>query len=309
MGAVAALGGGGNPMTILDGIFVAIKDDIDCSAYPSVRQHGSTKSAQSKLRSCGAILIGKANMHELDLGTTGNNPNYGTARNPQSLDRYTGGSSSGPAAIVASGLCSAALGTDGGGWTSVSYFEKEEVRVLLRKDPIFWTYRPFTEQMVRAAADDVCFLLHIYHNMMTNLNDKSLLATFISGSTILSVITGSYDPYGRHGMTLCRPQYYLHHSHYTCHILTSEIGTYSTVIWMLTSCTNNNIQGQILCAETASGLVIIHMNKSGITENLMKNAWKLSASFDKYLQVLSKLYVVFEMKLYLEELMFFSDVN
>lgn len=38
-----------------------------------------------------------------------------TARNPHDLDRYTGGSSSGPAAIVASGICSAALGTDGGG--------------------------------------------------------------------------------------------------------------------------------------------------------------------------------------------------
>jgi Amidase len=38
-----------------------------------------------------------------------------TARNPHALDRYTGGSSSGPASIVASGLCPAALGTDGGG--------------------------------------------------------------------------------------------------------------------------------------------------------------------------------------------------
>ena len=39
-----------------------------------------------------------------------------TTRNPHAYERYTGGSSSGPAAIVASGLCSAALGTDGGGW-------------------------------------------------------------------------------------------------------------------------------------------------------------------------------------------------
>lgn len=31
----------------------------------------------SKLRSCGAILLGKANMHELGMGTTGNNSNYG----------------------------------------------------------------------------------------------------------------------------------------------------------------------------------------------------------------------------------------
>ncbi|KAG4960600.1 hypothetical protein JHK87_037233 [Glycine soja] len=69
----------------------------------------------SRLRTCGVIFIGKANMHELGMGTTGNNPNFGTTRNPHAPDRYTGGSSSGPAAIVASGLCSAALGTDGGG--------------------------------------------------------------------------------------------------------------------------------------------------------------------------------------------------
>lgn len=40
-----------------------------------------------------------------------------TTRNPHSNERYTGGSSSGPAALVASGLCSAAVGTDGGGCT------------------------------------------------------------------------------------------------------------------------------------------------------------------------------------------------
>ena len=38
-----------------------------------------------------------------------------TTRNPHDPKRYTGGSSSGSAAIVAAGLCSASLGTDGGG--------------------------------------------------------------------------------------------------------------------------------------------------------------------------------------------------
>ncbi|XP_060168005.1 fatty acid amide hydrolase-like isoform X2 [Lycium barbarum] len=114
----------GNPLSILDGIFMAIKDDIDCYPHPSkgattwmheVREVKKDAVSVSRLRSCGAILVGKANMHELGLGTTGNNANYGTTRNPHDPDRYTGGSSSGPAAIVASGLCSAALGTDGGG--------------------------------------------------------------------------------------------------------------------------------------------------------------------------------------------------
>ncbi|CAO2813607.1 unnamed protein product [Amaranthus hypochondriacus] len=114
----------GKPISILDGIFMAIKDDIDCYPYPSngattwfheVRPVKKDSVSVSKVRNCGVILIGKANMHELGLGTTGNNANYGTTRNPHAHDRYTGGSSSGPAALVASGLCSAALGTDGGG--------------------------------------------------------------------------------------------------------------------------------------------------------------------------------------------------
>ncbi|KAL0422464.1 UNVERIFIED_CONTAM: Fatty acid amide hydrolase [Sesamum latifolium] len=114
----------GNPLSVLDGIFIAIKDDIDCYPHPSkggttffheVRPVEEDAVPVARLRRSGVILVGKANMHELGLGTTGNNPNHGTARNPHAPERYTGGSSSGPAAIVASGLCSAALGTDGGG--------------------------------------------------------------------------------------------------------------------------------------------------------------------------------------------------
>ncbi|XP_059445552.1 fatty acid amide hydrolase isoform X1 [Corylus avellana] len=114
----------GKPLSILDGIFMAIKDDIDCLPHPSkggstwlheVRSVKKDAVSVSKLRSCGVIFLGKTNMHEFGMGTTGNNPNYGTTRNPHAPERYTGGSSSGPAAIVASGLCSAALGTDGGG--------------------------------------------------------------------------------------------------------------------------------------------------------------------------------------------------
>ncbi|XP_009613577.1 fatty acid amide hydrolase-like isoform X2 [Nicotiana tomentosiformis] len=114
----------GSELSILDGIFMAVKDDIDCCPHPSKggttwfhEVHEVKKDAVcvSRLRSCGAVLVGKTNMHELGLGTTGNNANFGTTRNPHAPDRYTGGSSSGSAAIVASGLCSAALGTDGGG--------------------------------------------------------------------------------------------------------------------------------------------------------------------------------------------------
>lgn len=58
-------------------------------------------------------------------------------------------------------------------YCGISYLEKEEVRVLLRQDPQFWIYRPLSELMIRAAADDVRFLLYIYHKMMEKLNSSS----------------------------------------------------------------------------------------------------------------------------------------
>ncbi|KZV37216.1 hypothetical protein F511_04635 [Dorcoceras hygrometricum] len=67
-------------------------------------------------------------------------------------------------------------------YCGISYDEKEEVRVLLRQDPNFWTYRPFSDQMVRAAADDVRFLLHIYRKMLEKLNQRSLWYLAVRGA-------------------------------------------------------------------------------------------------------------------------------
>ncbi|HSB02441.1 MAG TPA: amidase, partial [Anaerolineales bacterium] len=68
-----------------------------------------------KLRQAGAILLGKTNTHEIALGVTGNNPHYGTARNPWDTTRIPGGSSAGSAIAVATGMALGALGTDTGG--------------------------------------------------------------------------------------------------------------------------------------------------------------------------------------------------
>jgi aspartyl-tRNA(Asn)/glutamyl-tRNA(Gln) amidotransferase subunit A len=59
--------------------------------------------------------MGKTNTHEIALGITGNNPHYGTARNPWDPARIPGGSSSGSAIAVATGMALGALGTDTGG--------------------------------------------------------------------------------------------------------------------------------------------------------------------------------------------------
>ncbi|XP_022750870.1 fatty acid amide hydrolase-like [Durio zibethinus] len=114
----------GHPISALDGVPIAIKDEIDCSPYPTT---GGTKwlpkfrpctgdaCCVMRLRACGAIIVGKTNMHELGAGVSGINPHYGTVRNPYDPNKITGGSSSGSAAVVSAGLCPVALGVDGGG--------------------------------------------------------------------------------------------------------------------------------------------------------------------------------------------------
>ena len=114
----------GEPLGPLDGVPVAVKDELDQQGYATTvgtRFLGADGPASAdaevvaRLRAAGALLVGKANMHEIGLGVTGLNPHHGAARNPHDPARATGGSSSGSAAIVGAGLCPLAVGADGGG--------------------------------------------------------------------------------------------------------------------------------------------------------------------------------------------------
>jgi len=113
----------GKPLSVLDGVPVAIKDEIDQTPYGTTLGTsflGKNPSSQdatvvARMRAAGALLIGKTGMHEIGIGVTGLNPHHGTTRNPYNLDHYTGGSSSGSAAAVAAGFCPIAIGADGGG--------------------------------------------------------------------------------------------------------------------------------------------------------------------------------------------------
>jgi Asp-tRNA(Asn)/Glu-tRNA(Gln) amidotransferase A subunit family amidase len=73
-----------------------------------------TAPAVQRLLDAGAVVVGKANLPEFAWGVVGQNPWYGTVRNPLHPGRTTGGSSSGNAAALAAGLCELGLGTDTG---------------------------------------------------------------------------------------------------------------------------------------------------------------------------------------------------
>ncbi|MBI1944155.1 MAG: amidase [Deltaproteobacteria bacterium] len=111
------------PLSPLDGVPVAIKDEVDMVPYPTTagtKVHGGTPatsdaSSVARLRAAGALLFGKTNMPEIGLTPEGMNPHHGPCRNPYHPGHDTGGSSSGSAASVAAGLAPLALGADGGG--------------------------------------------------------------------------------------------------------------------------------------------------------------------------------------------------
>src|SRR5262245_17782224 len=104
----------------LHGIPVGIKDFYDTAGVRTTaasekfkhRTPGKDAVAVAKLKDAGAILVGKTNMHQLGMGTTGLDSFFGPVRNPWSKRHIPGGSPSGSAAAVASGMCFATLDTD-----------------------------------------------------------------------------------------------------------------------------------------------------------------------------------------------------
>ncbi len=69
----------------------------------------------ARLRAAGAIVIGKTNLDQFATGLVGLRSPYGTPRNPLNPKLVPGGSSSGSAVAVATGLVPTSLGTDTAG--------------------------------------------------------------------------------------------------------------------------------------------------------------------------------------------------
>ncbi|MFZ3215923.1 MAG: amidase [Candidatus Acidiferrales bacterium] len=110
---------------LLYGVPVSIKDCFDVAGLPTslgsrfyAGRNGVARedsAVAARLRSLGALIIGKTHMHPLAYGITGENPDYGDCLQPRDARRLTGGSSSGGAASVQERSALAAIGTDTGG--------------------------------------------------------------------------------------------------------------------------------------------------------------------------------------------------
>lgn len=107
----------------LHGIPLGLKDNIDtagvrttlASAVFKDRVPSTDSEVVRRLKTAGAVLLGKQNLHEIAFGTTSAVSHFGPVHNPWQQDRISGGSSGGSAAAVAAGLGFGAIGTDAGG--------------------------------------------------------------------------------------------------------------------------------------------------------------------------------------------------
>eukprot|EP01126_Amoeba_proteus_P001520 TRINITY_DN1044_c0_g2_i11.p1 TRINITY_DN1044_c0_g2~~TRINITY_DN1044_c0_g2_i11.p1 ORF type:complete len:383 (+),score=65.22 TRINITY_DN1044_c0_g2_i11:563-1711(+) len=115
----------GKPLSLFDGVPIAVKDELDMKGYPTLSGTSTPYDDApvatrdditiQRLKETGAIIVGKTVMAEWGTTPLGFNPNIKGPSNPYNVNRYSGGSSSGCAVAVATGIVPVCLGMDGGG--------------------------------------------------------------------------------------------------------------------------------------------------------------------------------------------------
>ncbi len=120
---IDAMAAKGDPLPVLAGVPVGIKDVLVMQGAPSTAGSKILQgyrppydaTAVARLEAAGALLLGKLNCDEFAMGSSNENSAYGPVRNPVDPERVPGGSSGGSAAAVAANLAVGTLGSDTGG--------------------------------------------------------------------------------------------------------------------------------------------------------------------------------------------------
>ena len=114
----------GEPLGLLDGVPVALKDTLLTRGWPRLLGSRTIDPNQAweedapvpaRLRAEGAVFLGKTTTPEFGWKGVTDSPLSGITRNPWDLERTPGGSIGGSAVAVLSGICPLAVGTDAGG--------------------------------------------------------------------------------------------------------------------------------------------------------------------------------------------------
>lgn len=159
----------GTPVGPLHGVPIAVKEELDVAGQrTSFGTNAVSKPATAdcepvrRLRSAGAIIIGKTAMPEFGQWPLTESATNGYTRNPWNRAFSTAGSSGGTAAAVASGMVAAGLGGDGGGsirlpaaWCGLFGLKPQRGRVSAAPNKALWrglgTYGALTRTVADAA--------------------------------------------------------------------------------------------------------------------------------------------------------------
>ena len=155
------------------GVPVAVKDNVDMAGeYTTMGSHAYGAPAQAdaevvrRLRTAGAIVIGKTHLSELAIWPWTEPAAWGMTRNPWGVDEITaGGSSGGSGSAVAGGMVGAAYASDGGGSIRVPAavnglfgLKPQRGRVSLMPDAHHWHGLSQAGSVTRTVADTALWL-------------------------------------------------------------------------------------------------------------------------------------------------------